>query len=115
VTKSLGNIQKEYIELEYKNSDKLYVPVTELGSISKYVEKENPPITPLSGRVWEKKIKKMQEETAEIAEELLSNFSKRSIRPGKKYMHFQKHIREFQSNFPYPYTPDQESSIEDIF
>jgi transcription-repair coupling factor (superfamily II helicase) len=37
VSKELGGITKEYIEILYKNDDKLFVPTTEIERISKYV------------------------------------------------------------------------------
>ncbi|NCO31833.1 hypothetical protein GW891_03410 [bacterium] len=30
-------MKKEYITLEYKNEDKLFVPITEVNRVSKYV------------------------------------------------------------------------------
>ncbi len=57
IEKDLGWIKKEYITLEYKNWDKLFVPITEVSRVSKYVWVENPKLTWLSTKDWEKKIK----------------------------------------------------------
>ncbi len=115
IKKLLGKIEKEYLEIQYKDGDKLFVPITEVHRVSKYVWKENPSITPLSGKVWEKKMKKIHEDIREIAEELLKNFAERKIRTWNQNIFDIKKIEAFQSEFPYTYTPDQASAIEDIF
>ncbi|NDK10075.1 DEAD/DEAH box helicase [Candidatus Gracilibacteria bacterium] len=115
IKKVLGEIQKEYLEIQYKDQDKLFVPITEVHRLSKYVGKENPSITPLSGKVWERKMKKIHEDIREIAEELLKNFAERKFRSGNQNILNQDKIEAFQSEFPYTYTPDQANAIDDIF
>ena len=115
VKKQLGNIEKEYLEISYLKNDKLFVPITEVQRVSKYIGKENPLLTPLGGKVWEKKMKKIHEDIREIAEELLKNFAERKLREGSRNLAFPEKIHPFQTDFGYHYTPDQEQSIEEIF
>ncbi len=115
IKKELWKIEKEYLEIAYKENDKLFVPITEVVRVSKYVGSENPPLTPLSGKVWEKKMKKIHEDIREIAESLLKNFAERKLRPWKKLLQFSDETSLFQSSFPYTYTHDQAAAIEDIF
>lgn len=68
IEKQLGETKKEYLEIAYKDKDKLFVPITEVQRVSKYVGSENPQLTPLSGKVWEKKMQKIHEDIREIAE-----------------------------------------------
>jgi transcription-repair coupling factor (superfamily II helicase) len=56
------------MEISYKENDKLFVPITEVHRVTKYVGSENPHLTPLSGKLWEKKIQKVHEDIREIAE-----------------------------------------------
>lgn len=114
VKKSLGSVEKEYMEISYKDADKLFVPITEVHRVSKYVGRENPLLTPLSGKVWEKKMKKIHEDIREIAEELLKNFAERKIRGWVQNLLDSEKMRTFQNMFPYAYTEDQAQSIEDI-
>jgi transcription-repair coupling factor (superfamily II helicase) len=65
--------------------------------------------------VWEKKIKKIHEDIREIAEELLKNFAERKIRSSGILTVDSKNTQKFQDSFPYPYTPDQHESIQDIY
>lgn len=41
------SIEKEYLEIHYQKEDKLFVPITEVHRVSKYIGKENPELTPL--------------------------------------------------------------------
>jgi len=114
VKRELGNYTKEYVELHYRENDKLFVPITEVSRISKYVGIENPKLTPLSGRLWEKKIQKVREDIQHIAEELLKNFAERKLRSGIEFQVYHEKISYFQSMFPYVYTPCQQSAIDEI-
>lgn len=114
IEKELNNIKKEYIEILYKEDDKLFVPVTECSRISKYIGSENPKLTWLNSKEWEKKIKKVNEDIQIIAEELLDNFAKRKINNGFSFFLDERKINEFQSSFPFEYTDDQNHSIKDI-
>ena len=115
IKRSIVNIEKEYLEIHYQKDEKLFVPITEVSRVSKYVGAENPLLTPLSGKVWEKKMKKVHEDIREIAEELLKIFAERKLRSGKKLLPYHDEMHTFQSNFPYSYTEDQHWAIEDIF
>lgn len=115
IKKQLGKVEKEYMEISYKENDKLFVPITEVHRVSKYVGKENPALTPLSGKMWEKKMKKVHEDIREIAEGLLKNFAERKIRSSSKNILDTTKMWQFQDAFPYTYTEDQASAIEEIF
>ncbi len=108
-------IEKEYLKISYAQNDTLFVPITEVHRVSKYIGSENPKLTPLSGKVWEKKMKKIHEDIREIAESILKNFAERKLRKGKAYQYSPTEISRFQSYFPYTYTPDQAVAIEEIF
>ncbi len=115
IEKQLGETKKEYLEIAYKDKDKLFVPITEVQRVSKYVGSENPQLTPLSGKVWEKKMQKIHEDIREIAEWILQNFAERKLRKWNSSILSEGDTHDFQSLFPYTYTIDQASAIEDIF
>lgn len=114
VKKQLWKVEKEYVEIHYKENDKLFVPITEVSRISKYIWKDNPSLTPLAGKAWEKKMAKVREDIREIAEELLTTFAQRKLRPGIPYYTDTSLMDRFQQKFPYSYTGCQESAVEDI-
>ncbi|MDD4151102.1 MAG: CarD family transcriptional regulator [Candidatus Gracilibacteria bacterium] len=114
IEKDLSGIKKEYLELEYKGNDKLFVPVSEIYRVSKYVGVENPDLTGLNTKEWDKKLKKASEDIEKIAEELLEIYAKRKMKKGFYFMDNKIKQIEFQKKFPYNYTADQLSAIEDI-
>ncbi len=115
IEKTLGNTRREYLELHYAEGDKLFVPLTEIYRVSKYVGENNPELTRLSGKEWERTLEKTDEELEKIANELIEIASKRTLAKGIMFGKFPKEETEFQSQFPYEYTLDQRTAIEEIF
>ena len=70
IEKTLGNTRREYLELHYAEGDKLFVPLTEIYRVSKYVGENNPELTRLSGKEWERTLEKTDEELEKIAQTL---------------------------------------------
>ena len=108
-------IKKEYIELLYKNDDKLFIPITEVSRINKYVWVENPKLTWLSTQEWEKKLKKVNENVEEIAHELLEAYAQRAMEKGHKFLAIPEEETKFFNTFEYTYTDDQINIIREIF
>lgn len=80
VSREITGIEKEYLEIHYKDEGKLFVPLTELHRVSKYIGSENPHLTSLSGKSWEKKMQKVHEDVHIIAKEILESFAQRKLR-----------------------------------
>lgn len=115
IEKELSWIKKEYITLEYKNNDKLFVPITEVSRVSKYVWQENPKLTWLSTKEWEKKLQKVSEDVEIIARELLEVYAKRKLNKGHKFLSFPLEESKFANSFEYTYTNDQLNIIREIY
>ncbi len=114
VIKDLVWIKKEYIEIIYKNEDKLFVPITEVQRVSKYIWSENPNLTWLNSKEWEKKLEKANIEAEAIAHELLELYAQREIIPWFKFERNKEKEQIFQKMFPYVYTEWQMQAIEEI-
>ena len=108
-------VKKEYIELLYKNDDKLFIPITEVNRINKYVWLENPKLTWLSTQEWEKKLKKVNENVEEIAHELLEAYAQREMEKWHKFLSIPEEETKFFNSFEYTYTDDQINIIQEIF
>ncbi len=115
VEKDLGWIKREYITLEYKNDDKLFIPITEVWRVSKYVGSENPKLTWLSTKEWEKKLQKVSEDVEKIAWELLEVYAKRKLIKWYKCLSLPKQEAVFANSFDYVYTDDQLNVISEIY
>lgn len=114
IKKELNWIVKEYIEIDYLKNDKLFVPITEVWRVNKYLWVENPKLTSLNTKEWENKIKKANVDAQKIAEELLEIYSKRKIWKSDKFIDFKDLQDKFKNSFKYTYTIDQESTIDEI-
>lgn len=114
VSKELNDIKKEYIEIEYKDKDKLFVPISEVQRVSKYIWDENPDLTWLNTKDWDRKLKKVNEDIERIAKELLEMYANRIANTWFKFNRFEEKEKEFQRNFPYIYTECQFQSIQEI-
>jgi transcription-repair coupling factor (superfamily II helicase) len=115
VKKALGEIEREYIELHYAENDKLFVPLTELYRISKYLGENNPELTRLSGKEWEKTMEKTEEEINAIALDIIETSAKRTLAKGRAFAIFREKEELFRKAFPYEHTHDQIQAIQEIF
>jgi len=107
-------IIKEYIEVDYKWEDKLFVPITEVSRVNKYVWADNPKLTWLNTSEWTKKLAKASKEVEDIAQELLEIYSARKMWKSFSFLPDVKKETEFRASFPYTYTIDQEVVIGEI-
>ena len=108
-------IKKEYIELEYSGNDKLFVPITEVGRINRYVWVESPKLTWLSTKQWEKTMKKVHENVEEVAGELLEIYAQRALEKWYSFPSLPDEEAKFFQSFEHNYTPDQYEIIQDIY
>jgi len=107
-------IIKEYIEIDYKWEDKLFVPITEVSRVNKYVGWDNPKLTGLNTTEWTKKLAKVSKEVEDIAQELLEIYSNRKMWKSFAFLPDLKKESEFRASFAYTYTTDQETVISEI-
>ncbi len=114
IWKEIGKLKKEYLEIHYKWWDKLFVPITEVRRVSKYIGNENPTLTGLSTKEWSKKLEKVWEDVQKVAEELLEIYAARKISKGFAFRYFDWEMTKFARTFDYEYTPDQVNAIEEI-
>lgn len=113
--KTLWSLEREYIEIHYKDDDKLFVPITEIFRISKYLWNDSVELTNLKWKEWEKTLKKTDEEIQLIAENILETNAKRALSVGKEFGQYRELEKQFREEFPHEYTPDQLQWIYDVF
>lgn len=116
-TLKVGDQINEFLTLEYKDNDKLYVPVTSLHLISRYTgsNAEHTPINKLGTEQWSKAKKRAAEKIRDVAAELLDLYAKRAARAGHTYTLDEQQYNTFISTFPFEETPDQKLAIEKVF
>jgi transcription-repair coupling factor (superfamily II helicase) len=112
----VGGLMSEYLTLEYKGGDRLYVPIFELQQVQKYMgaEGKRPPLSSLDGAAWERIKSKVKEDVAKLAADLLRKAAKRTVRPGFAYPSRTRLEEEFAASFIYSLTPDQAKTLEEV-
>jgi len=116
ISMDVGGMDGEFLTIEYAKGDKLYVPVAQLGLVSRYsgTAPELAPLHSLGGDAWERARKKAAEKVRDVAAELLAIYAQREARGGESMPIDRQLVEEFGSTFPFEETPDQESAIEAV-
>jgi transcription-repair coupling factor (superfamily II helicase) len=111
-----GGVESEFLTLRYANDDKLYVPVSALGMVSRYAgaDPEHAPLHRLGSEQWAKARRKALEQVRDVAAELLDIHAKRAAASGKSFATLTEEYSAFAAQFPFEETPDQETAIRDV-
>ena len=113
---SLG-VTKDYIKINYAKGDVLYVPVTQLDLVSKYIgpsEKSAVKIHSLGSSEWTKTKQRAKKGIVKAAEELLELYAKRQKIEGFAFSPDGDLQRDFELRFAYEETSDQKKCTEEI-
>ncbi len=112
----LGDLETEFLMLEYAGGDKLYVPVSSLHLINRYtgVNPEQAPLHRLGSGQWERAKRKAAEKVRDVAAELLDIYTRRAARKGHAFPEPDEQYNAYVANFPFEETPDQEDSIHAV-
>ncbi|MBE0510760.1 MAG: transcription-repair coupling factor [Gammaproteobacteria bacterium] len=113
---NLGELEAEFLTLEYAGGDKLYVPVSSLQLISRYSGggSEHVPLHRLGSGQWEKAKRKASERIRDVAAELLEIYARREARQGHIYPFEEQQYQAFAAGFPFEETPDQQDAIDAV-
>jgi transcription-repair coupling factor (superfamily II helicase) len=112
----INGIHKDYLNIRYQGTDKLYVPVEQIDLVMKYVgsEGKEPKIYKLGGTDWKKVKKKVQSSVQDIADDLIKLYAEREASVGYGFAPDGDMQREFETAFAYQETEDQLRSIHEI-
>jgi transcription-repair coupling factor (superfamily II helicase) len=115
-TLTINGIHKDYLNIRYQGSDKLYVPVEQIDLVQKYVgsEGKEPKIYKLGGTDWKRVKKKVQSSVENIADDLIKLYAEREAAVGYAFSPDGDMQRDFETAFPYQETEDQLRSIHEI-
>jgi transcription-repair coupling factor (superfamily II helicase) len=104
------------LELEFSGQTKLFVPVTKIGLVQKYVggSKSRPTLAKIGGRLWNHQKERVEAAVHDMAAEMLELQAARGARPGISFPNDTEWQREFDASFPYSETNDQLVTIEAI-
>lgn len=111
---AINNVESEYIQVGYKENDKLYLPVYRVGQLQKYSGPATSVLDKLGGVGWEKTKAKVREHVRDIAADLLTLYAKRAEMYRPPFVFKDSEVELFENSFPYEETSDQLNAIQDI-
>ena len=109
-------ITKEYIKIKYKDDGILYVPISNLDNVKKYIGGGDtlPKLNKLGGKEWSQTKAKVKANLREVAKELVELYAKREKARGYMFSKDTEWQKEFEDKFPYVETDDQVRSINEM-
>jgi transcription-repair coupling factor (superfamily II helicase) len=115
-TKTVGGVTRDYLELEYRDGDRVFVPSDQLHKISRYVGADagDPPLSKLGGKQWEQMKLRARRAAQALAGELINLYAERRRRAGHAFPADSEWQRDFENAFPYRETPDQLEAIDAV-
>ncbi|MEZ5226872.1 MAG: transcription-repair coupling factor [Acidimicrobiales bacterium] len=114
VKRAIGGHERDYLLLEYRGDDKLYVPSDQIDLIRHYTGGDSPSLHKLGGSDFAKSKAKVRSEVAEIAQELVVLYQRRMAADGIVSQPDTPWQAELAEAFPYELTPDQAAAIADV-
>ncbi len=113
----LEGVTKDYITIQYAGKDVLYVPVTQLDMVSKYIggrDDSGVKLNKLSSAEWQKTRSNVKRAVKDMAAELIALYAKREKTEGFAFSPDEELQRDFENRFPYVETNDQLQCIAEI-
>ena len=109
-------IHRDYIEIAYAGTDKLFLPANNLDQLQKYIGNEGdvPRINKMGGRDWSKVVSKAKKSIDDLADKLVEIYAQREITEGFAFLPDQPWQQEFEDAFPYEETEDQLQATAEI-
>ncbi len=107
---------RDYLKIDYRGEDKLYVPIDQFDRVQKYIGNpdEVPPLNSLGNNDWQRQTRKVRAGLRKLAFDLVKLYAERQSAPGHAFGPDTPWQRQFEDAFPYELTPDQQRAVRDI-
>ena len=114
-TREVGGVTRDYLYLEYKGEDRVYVPTDQLAKLSRYVGAGgSPTLSALGGKRWQNMKARARRAAGALAGELLNLYAERRTRKGHAFAPDGEWQIAMETAFPYRETADQMEAIEAV-
>ena len=116
VRMKVSGVTKDYIKIEYRGEDFLYLPVGQLDAVSKYTGGENKMVrlNRLGSNEWANAKRKVRQSVEEMAQKLVLLYAERAKSEGVAFSPDTPWQHDFENSFPYEETEDQLRSTAEI-
>ncbi|MEE0840941.1 MAG: transcription-repair coupling factor [Acutalibacteraceae bacterium] len=111
-----SGITKDYIKIKYAGQDVLYVPVTQLDLVSRYIgaDSEGVKLNKLGSSEWQKTRSRVKKAVRDMAKELTRLYAKRMAAKGYAFSPDTDLQNNFERRFPFEETEDQLRCVNEI-
>ena len=108
-TKEVGGVVRDYLHLEFRGDDRLYVPHEQLGKVSRYIGSDGsaPALSKLGGKSWLNLRTRARTAVRELAGELLALYARRQNEVRPPFPQDDEWAAQLEATFPYEETNDQ--------
>lgn len=115
-TIEISGIHRDYLTIQYQNSDRISLPVDQIELLSKYIASDDkePRINKLNDGRFQKTKQRVQKQVEDIADDLIKLYAERSQLKGFAFSSDDENQDEFEEAFPYVETDDQLRSIKEV-
>ena len=113
-TRELAGASRDYLILEFRGTDRIYLPTDQIASITGYSGGETPTLSKMGGADWQRTTARARAAAGEIAAELVALYRARAETTGHAFAADTPWQREMEALFPFTETVDQLRAIEDV-
>jgi transcription-repair coupling factor (superfamily II helicase) len=113
-TRTMGGTTRDYLILQYRGSDRLYLPVDQIEAITPYSGGESPTLSKMGGADWQRTRARARAAAGAVAAELVELYRRRLAVEGRAFGADSPWQAEMESSFGYVETEDQLTAIADV-
>ncbi len=114
VTRTVDGAQRDYLLLEYRGGDRLYVPTDQIDSVTPYGSGDSPTLSRMGGSDWARTRARVRSEVRKVVDELVDLYRARRKADGHAFAADTPWQAELEDAFPYPLTRDQARAVADV-
>ncbi|HEY1827897.1 MAG TPA: transcription-repair coupling factor, partial [Acidimicrobiales bacterium] len=113
-SRTMGGTTRDYLILQYRGSDRLYLPVDQIEAITPYSGGESPSLSKMGGADWQRTRAKARAAAGEVAQELVQLYRERLSVEGHAFAPDTPWQAELEASFGFVETDDQLKAIADV-
>ncbi|MDM5146856.1 transcription-repair coupling factor [Candidatus Persebacteraceae bacterium Df01] len=111
--KTIGNVTEEFLEIEYADSQRLWLPVPQLNLLSPH-HGEITALSKLGSNGWKRARAKAEKNARDTAARLLEIHARRAAKDGNVHAPDEQALARFADGFNYEETPDQAKAVREV-